>query len=363
MVALSLLEACQHKPTQQAEAPNLILKGDTVVVPARSTIRPQLKMYVVKQEPHRQQLTSAATVQAIPNQYADIAPPFDGRILRSFVQLGQSVAAGAPLFELSSPDFTDAQKAYFQARQQHQLADLNFKRQQDLMANGVGTQRELDEARTNAAIQQKEYENTLASLRLFRADAATLMLGQPLIVRSPIPGQVIRNSIVVGQYLTDNAIPIATVAELSRVWVAGQLKEKDIRFVHPNDEVRVQVTAYPGESIPGRVFHLSETVDEETKAIQALVLCPNLNRKLKPGMYATIRFIQQPQSAILIPATALLQKEEKSYVFLQTAPGHYIRRSLETGETENGRVVVRSGLKADDVIVSAGAFYLLQAEQ
>lgn len=363
LLVMSLLWACQPKPTQQAEEPNLVMKGDTVVVPARSTIRSQLKTYLVTQEQYRQQLTSAATVQAIPNQYADIAPPFDGRILRSFVQLGQSVAAGAPLFELSSPDFTDAQKAYFQARQQHQLADLNFKRQQDLMENGVGTQRELEEARTNAAIQQKEYENALVSLRLFRADAAKLTLGQPLVVRSPIAGQVIRNSIVVGQYLTDNATPVATVAELSKVWVAGQVKEKDIRFVHQNDEVSVQVTAYPGENIPGRVFHLSETVDEATKAIEALVLCPNPNRKLKPGMYATIRFIEQAQPTILIPAAALLQKEEKSYVFLQTAPGHYIRRSLETGDTQNGRVVVKSGLKAGDVIVSTGAFYLLQAEQ
>lgn len=103
LFVLSLLGACQRKPAQQAEEPNLVMKGDTVVVPAGSTIRPQLKTYLVSQEQHRQQLTSAATVQAIPNQYADIAPPFDGRILRSFVQLGQSVAAGAPLFELSSP--------------------------------------------------------------------------------------------------------------------------------------------------------------------------------------------------------------------------------------------------------------------
>ncbi len=362
-ILLSLLLACHSKPTQQPEEPNMQARGDTVVVSAASTVRLKLKTYTIREEQHRQQLTSAATVQAIPNQYADIAPPFDGRILRSFVQLGQSVAAGSPLFELSSPDFTNAQKAYFQARQQHQLADLSFKRQQDLMTNGVGTQRELEESRTNAAIQQKEYENTLASLRLFRADAAKLILGQPLVVRSPIAGQVIRNSIVVGQYLTDNATPVATVAELSKVWVAGQVKEKDIRFVHQNDEVSVQVTAYPGETITGRVFHLSETVDEETKAIQALVICSNQNRKLKPGMYATIRFIESAQPAILIPANALLQKEEKSYVFLQTAPDRYVRRSLETGDTDKGRILVKSGLKAGDVIVSTGAFYLLQAEQ
>lgn len=360
---LNLLIACHSKPTEQSKEPNLITRGDTIVVPTASTIRPQLKTYPVALEPHRQQLTSAATVQAIPNQYADIAPPFDGRIQRSFVVLGQQVPAGAPLFELSSPDFTDAQKAFFQAKQQHQLAELNFKRQQDLMDNGVGTQRELEEARTNAGIQLKEYENTIAGLRVFRADAAKLTLGQPLVVRSPIAGQVIRNSIVVGQYLTDNATPVATVAELSRVWVTGQVKEKDIRFVHQNDEVKVEVTAYPGEAITGRVFHLSETVDEETKAIQALVVCSNPDRKLKPGMYATIKFIQTAQPAILIPATALLQKEEKSYVFLQMAPGHYIRRFLQTGETENGRILVKSGLKAGDVILSAGAFYLLQSEQ
>lgn len=360
-VSVGWLMACGSKATEQTAAPSLEAHGDTVVVPAASTVRSQLKTYTVRSETHQEQLTSAATVQAIPNQYADIAPPFDGRVMRSFVQLGQHVAAGAPLFELSSPDFTDAQKRFFQARQQNELGQLNLKRQQDLMKNGVGTQRELDEARTNAGIQTKEYENAVAGIRVFRVDPIKLSFGQPLVVRAPIAGVVIRNSIVVGQYLTDNATPVATVAELSKVWVAGQLKEKDIRFVHEGDEVRVEVTAYPGQIIRGKVFHLSETVDPDTKAIQALVVCANPDRKLKPGMYATIDFIERSEQAMLIPASALLQKEEKSYVFVQTKPGYYVRRFVQTGDTEAGRVLVKNGLKPGDVILSAGAFYLLQA--
>lgn len=362
LLAVSVLLGCGgSKATEQAAPPPLEAHGDTVVVPTASTVRNQLKTYTVKTETHQQQLTSAATVQAIPNLYADIAPPFDGRVMRSFVQLGQRVSAGAPLFELSSPDFTDAQKRFFQARQQNELGQLNLKRQQDLMKNGVGTQRELDEARTNAEIQRKEYENATAGIRLFRVDPSKMTFGQALIVRAPLAGIVIRNNIVVGQYLTDNATPVATVAELSKVWVAGQLKEKDIRFVQEGDEVRVEVTAYPGQIIRGKVFHLSETVDSDTKAIQALVLCTNPDRKLKPGMYATIHFIERPEQATLIPASSLLQKEEKSYVFVQVKPGHYVRRFVQTGETESGRILVRSGLNPGDVIVSNGAFYLLQA--
>ncbi len=53
-----------------------------------------------------------------------------------------------------------------------------------------------------------------------------MILGQPLVVRSPISGEIIENNIVTGQYLKDDTEPVAIVADLSEVWIAAQVKKK-----------------------------------------------------------------------------------------------------------------------------------------
>ena len=105
-----------------------------------------------------------------------------------------------------------------------------MKRKEDLIRNGVSSQRELEEAQNALLIADKEFENASAALRVYQVDnPAEMILGQPMIVRSPIPGEVIKDNIVTGQYLKDDTEPIAIVADLSKVWIAAQVKEKDIR--------------------------------------------------------------------------------------------------------------------------------------
>lgn len=149
------------------------------------------------------------------------------RITRSFVRLGQRVNIDDPVFEISSPSYFEAGKAYHQAKQEMQLAEKNLARQRDLPDNGVGIQKDLEEAEMTYELAMRDCENCIAGLSVFRVRPEELVLGQPLIIRSPIKGKIVENEIVLGQYLREDAKPVAIVAELSKIWVAGQLKNKD----------------------------------------------------------------------------------------------------------------------------------------
>ena len=87
-----------------------------------------------------------------------------------------------------------------------------------------------------------------------------------------------------------------------------RVKEKDIRFVNTGDHVSVKVGAYPDRNITGKVYHINEIVDEATRSVKVLIECDNPDRKLKPGMYATVNFSTTPVNSIMIPVTALMQK-------------------------------------------------------
>jgi cobalt-zinc-cadmium efflux system membrane fusion protein len=175
-------------------------------------------------------------------------------------------------------------------------------------------------------------------------------------------GEIIDNKIVIGQYLKEDAAPVAIVADLSKVWVVGQVKEKDLRFIHKLDEVQIKIAAFPDRIIKGKIYHVYEIVDEDTRSVQVLIECENKERDLKPGMYVTVRFIGTPEPAILIPTKAVLQLNDNQIVFVQVGKDKYQRRKIETEGTSNEKVVVKSGLKSGEVIVSEGGIFLLEAK-
>jgi membrane fusion protein, heavy metal efflux system len=356
---IAILTACSND-TKIKENDSASKSDKEVVLPENSNITQKLQIQSVSAEPYQVKLSTFGIVQAIPNNYAKIAAPFAGRITKSFVKLGQKVSANAPIFEISSPSFFEAGKTYYRAKQELALAGKNLSRQKDLLKNGVGVQKELEETETNYELSKREYENAVASLKVFNVNPEELVLGQPLIVRSPIAGEIVENKIVIGQYLKEDAEPIACVAELSKVWIVGQLKEKDIKSVHESDEAEVILSGMPDEPIKGKIYHISEMLDEETRSAKVFIECVNSHRFIKPGMYVTVRFIKNPEKAILIPTTSVFQKEKNSFVFVHAGKNKFVRRNIEIVGTDNDKVILKSGLAPNEEIVTNGGIYLLE---
>lgn len=362
-VAMStlLLHSCGNTKEENKEhAAGYTIQGDTVVLTENSNIKPKLQFTTVSEQNVAMELTTAGVVKTIPTSYAEIAAPFAGRVLKSFVKLGQKVNAGSPIFEISSPDYFNAQKEYFDAKQESRQAELNLKRQQDLLKNGVGVKRELEEAETEFMIKKSAFSNASAALKIYNINPEKTVLGQPLTVVSPIQGNILTNTIVIGQYLKEDAEPIAIVAELSKVWIVGQIKEKDINFIRTLDSVDIRLAAFPDKPLHGKIFHVNEIVNEETRSVEVLIECSNPNHDLKPGMYVTVLFKDMPQRSILIPAKAIFQKEEKQFVFVKINDNHFEKRQIETAGTSNGNVIVTAGIHAGEVIVSEGGSLMIR---
>ncbi|NLU95512.1 efflux RND transporter periplasmic adaptor subunit [Chitinophaga sp. Ak27] len=359
LIAVGMLTVTACHPVKQTDtAVTAVSKGDTIALPAGAPLRNNLHTAVVESLPYRLQVSTAGIVKAIPTRYAEIAPPFGGRVTRSYLQLGMKTQPETPLFEISSPAFFAAQKVFFQEKSQLQQAERAWKRQQDLVAHGVGTEKDLEEARTAYEVEKKEYENALMGIRLFKANPGQLSLGQPLVVRAPVAGEVIDNKVVLGQFLKDDAASVATIADLSEVWIAGQVKEKDIRFIHRDDDCDITIAALPGIALKGKVYHINAVVEDDTRSVPVLVTVANPSHALKPGMYATVNFMAPSVLALQIPATALLQGSEAPYVFTVTPDGRYVKRTVVTGSTQDSMLVITSGLREGDRIVTRGASYL-----
>lgn len=351
--------ACHSDKQDDGAANAVTLQGDTIRIGADSPILSRLKTEKVAREPYCMEFSTSGVVQAIPANYAEIASPFAGRISKSFVRLGQKVVPGSPVFEISSPTFFETGKAYYQAKQEMELALKSLKREKDLIQNKVGVQKELEEAEVNYELKKKDYENAEAALKVFQINPDDLVLGQPLVVRSPIAGEVVKDRIVIGQYLKEDAEPVAVIADLNKVWVVAHVKEKDMSLVKALNDVEIRLVAMPEQPVTGKIYHISEMLDEDTRSVEVLIECDNSTRQMKPAMYGTVKLSDKAAEVIRIPTSAILQEEDDSYVLVALGQNDYRKQKVTTGSSDGKKTVILSGLAPGDEIVSTGAFYLI----
>ncbi len=352
-----LAVSCKQNNSTQ-ENTGIQYRGDTIIVSTNSSVSEHLMVQKSKLQDFSAEFRTVGTVRPVSGKLAEIAPPFAGRIVKSFVKLGQKISAGAPVFELGSSEFFEAAKTYFAAQSANELAQRNYNRQKELTANGVGAQRDLEEAQNEATIAGREFEQAKATLQLFNIDASSFRMGQPLKVISPISGEVVKCNITIGSYAKEDSEPLAVIADLSRVWVAALVKEKYFGAIKQGDRVEVFTDAHPEKTIWGTIYHIGEMLDEETRSLEVIVECDNADRELKPGMFCEVHFLSSPTKAIILPSTAIMQEQDNDYVLIEIANGKFVHRKVETETVNKDSIRIISGITEDDNVVARGGIYL-----
>jgi cobalt-zinc-cadmium efflux system membrane fusion protein len=337
---------------------DLSFAGDTIVIDKESSILDHIIIQKSQLQDFSAEFRTVGTVRPVSGKLAEIAPPFAGRIVRSYIKLGQKVSSGSPVFELGSSEFYEATKAYFAAQSANEVAQRRYNRQKELAANGVAAQKDLEQAQSEANIANQELEQAKATLNIYNIDASSLQMGQPLKVVSPISGEIVKSNITIGSYAREDSEPLAVVADLSRVWIAALVKENYFGSIKHGDHVEILTGNNPGKVINGTIFYIGEILDEETRSLEVIIECSNTDRDLKLGMFCEVHFLSSPTKAIILPSTAIMQEQDNDYVLIEETKGKYIRRMVESESASLNNVLITRGLIEGENVVIKGGIYL-----
>jgi RND family efflux transporter MFP subunit len=312
-----------------------------------------------------------ATGSVLPNAYKEVPVlPIAGGIVRQVkVQLGDRVQAGQPLAVIFSTDLVEAQTAYLKMLADYEEHHLHHKRAVELVKLGASSREELEQSTARYKTAQAEVASSRQRLLLLgmtdkQIDAlVSAEKVAPLIsVESPASGTVLSRSVNVGEVVMEGK-ELFRVADLSTVWVMGQIYERDFSVVHVGKRATVTTTAYPGKSFAGRVSYIDPRVDPATRTAQVRVEVTNPSEMLRIGMFVDIVFGDAPaQSAMMIPRAAVQSLGAKQVVYVATSEhGVFIQRDVVAGAEANGMIPVLSGINAGERVVTEGSF-LLRAE-
>lgn len=356
-VLISMLLASCSVNQQNQNQVEITNHGDTITVAAQSPILQHITLEKIVLSPFQASFQTVGTVRAKAGMIAEVGVPMDGRTTQSFVQLGQQVSTGQALFGFQASESADMAKTYQQALASMTLAQKNLQRKQELMKNGLVSQREMEEVKHEAELAESELKQWEHTLKIMNMGHGTQAGGQ-MNISSPIAGEVVQLEITPGQFVKSDTPALATVANLKQVWIAARLKEYYVNAVHQQDSVSVQINSQEKRNFTGKIHYVGQLLDEETRSVEVLVECENPDRLLKPGMFAHVEFTTPKLPAIVIPATAVMQGEHFPYVYVQIGDRSFVQRKIEVESASNGMVHVLSGLQEGDKIVTQGAIYL-----
>lgn len=306
--------------------------------------------------PWQSRLPAIGSLKAF--QGIDLTVEVAGTVQQVLFKSGEQVSLQQPLIQMDS-DVEQASLATAQA--ELGLAKVEYERGRSLV--------------NRQSISKSEFDRLSANLQKANASVAQLQaqLAKKRIL-APFAGTIGIRQVDVGDYLASGTT-IATLQDLSKLFVDFYLPEQAVPQLAIGERVRFSVAAYPNDVFEGEIAAINPKVEDTTRNVQVRAMLANPDNKLLPGMFANLEvLLPGEQAVVVVPETAITYTLYGNSVYVIGAQnddnGQAVtdehgqpklvveRRFVDTGERRDGQVVIRKGLQAGEQVVSAGQLKL-----
>ncbi|HEY5330725.1 MAG TPA: efflux RND transporter periplasmic adaptor subunit [Acidobacteriaceae bacterium] len=286
-----------------------------------------------------------------------------GPVSRILVVPGQHVTAGAPMLDVSSPDYSQLLGSYLKAADSFRLADKNYNRAKDLYAHHANAEKDVEQAESDRAQAQADLNAAEQGMKILGIKNPSALANAPssalIPVLAPISGEVVERLVSPGQVVQAGTTQAFTISDLSDVWVLANVYQADLAAVRSGQDVAVTTDAYP-DTFHGRISYVSPAVDPTTRTLQARIVVDNPGEKLKKDMYCTVTVTAGVMSNVVaVPDSAILRDDNNQpFVYIETGANQFGRRDVETGNSQSGRTQILKGISIGERVVGDGSLFL-----
>ncbi len=194
-------------------------------------------------------------------------------------------------------EYAESKKQTAQA--QLKLAQKRLSVNEQLYRLGAIILPKLEESQIEVEQAQTQVETAVKEANIARNDIARTVL------KAPMDGVVGTRQVEAGEYVSPQSV-IATLMEVSSVFVEVGIIERDIERIRLGQRVKVTVDSLPNTTFEGRVDNLAPLIEGKSRTLTAKVKVENAQGQLLPGMFARcdIAVFEKPD-ALVVPTAAL----------------------------------------------------------
>ena len=290
------------------------------------------------------EITFTGTLNFNQDKLSSVSARVEGRIERLyFKNIGDYIHKGDKLYDLYSEKLNNAKQEYINALQQ-----------ESSIGNSIINYHALVESAKNKLLLWGITKEQINQLELSKQTSTLTSF------YSTEEGYITTVNVKEGDYVTDGGTVIQ-LANLSTLWAEAQVYTTQMSSLNKSENVSVQIPDLNNLTIKGKIDFVNPEINPDTRISIVRVTIPNINNQLHPGMPVYIIAGNSVRNSITLPVDAVLTDSKGSTVWVQTQPGIYEVRMVQTGINDGNTVEITFGLHAGDIVVTGGA-YLINSE-
>ncbi len=279
-----------------------------------------------------------------PLNTAIVSSKFTGRIDRLYIQeAGVKVTKGQAIYKIYSEELLILQKDYI----------INAKQQKAFP----------EEIIYNALLKASKNKLKLYgySDKQIRELLNTTQNNPYIIVYAPIGGVISEINLSEGQYIGEGT-PVFKIENFDQLWIEAAIYPSEVSEVKIGKVVNIQILGFENENIKSKIEFISPQLDPKSQIITIRSSINNSENKFQPGMQAnlSLSYINK-KNIVSLPNEAVIRNQNGDHVWVKTAENNFEYRIVEIGAENESSVIIKTGLKIGDEVVTSGA-YLLTSE-
>lgn len=293
---------------------------------------------VVKPQTFDNNLSLSGSIEA--NEQVEIRSEVSGIVEGIYFQEGSTVSKGQVLFKVND---LELRAQLTQAATKEGLASENERRAKLLLHKEAISQEEYDVARA-------DYKSAQAQSQLIKAQIAKTS------VRAPFSGKIGLRSISPGTYITP-AILVAKLVNIGQLKITFSIPEKYANQVKMNSYLSFKVSGST-KDYSAKVYAIEPEVEVATRTLRVRAIAENKDGKLLPGTFANVELpLDIIKDAIVVPTEAIIPVQNGKKIFI-SEKGMAKEIMVETATRTDASILVLSGLKAGDTVITSGVMSL-----
>ena len=327
----------------------------------------QIQLYTVREEVISYPVSVPGIIAPAPDQIAVLSTPLNGRVRNIFAHEGEEVRRGDPLLEIESLEFAELAAGYLEAQAEKTYLDQQVIRLSSLTDQRISPRSTLDRARADLARAEARVRAAAARLRAVGIDERQLEgmdetgsdRGAVLTLTAAIDGKINQHLIDPGQAVHANDM-LLDIINSSEVLARG--------FADPDDLPGLRVGAGAvisdrGEgsrvSVESEITTIQPGLDQENRSVIVNSIVQTRNQWPVIGQSVEITYeAVTPAAVIAVPLSAVQYEGENARVFVKRDDLTYESRSVTIERTLGDRVILSSGLEAEDEVAVTQVFSL-----
>ncbi|MCC9073477.1 efflux RND transporter periplasmic adaptor subunit [Flavobacterium sp. F-65] len=358
MIALLFLASCTKKKEEpQSDVPSI--KNTTILTDAQIK-NAGIQTGKIEQKQVSSTLKLNGKIDVPPQNLVSISVPMGGYLKSTKLLEGMFVTKGQVLCVVEDQQYIQLQEDYLLAKSKIGYAKAEFERQKELNQSKASSDKVYQQAQTeynSLLVMVNSYGEKLKFAGINPNNISAKNISKSVNIYSPISGYVSKVNVNTGKYVNPSDI-LFEIVNPSDIHLALTVFEKDINKLVIGQSLVAYTNTDPDKKYACKIILIGKDFSQN-RSTEMHCHFTNYDKTLLPGMYMNAVVELKNQQSNVLPSDAIVNFENKDFIFIAKADKQFEMREVTTGNSENGFTEITSNDLEDAAIVTKGAYSLL----